>query len=246
MIDICITGLGFTKSDTNVNLYHITVEGKFLIIVVYVDDLILTGDEKLIKSCKEYLARELKMKDLGLVHYFLGMEVWKEDGELFVSQGKYANEILKKFHMESNKPMETPIAVNQLSQAMVKPTKLYWKETKHVLRYLRGTTQFGLWYKWTDGVKLQGFTNADWAGSPFDRDNKSGGIFSIGSTIVSWYYKKQRSVALSSIEEEYIAASQATCEAIWVRKILVGLFGQHMDPTLIYHDNQVVSNSLRI
>ena len=51
------------------------VEGKLLIIVLYVDNLILTGDEKLIKSCKENLAREFEMKDLGLMHYFLGMEV---------------------------------------------------------------------------------------------------------------------------------------------------------------------------
>ena len=52
-------------------------------------------------------------------------------------------------------------AVNQLSQVMVRPTKLYWKAKKHVLRYLRGTTQFGLWYIQTKGVKVQGFTNTD-------------------------------------------------------------------------------------
>eukprot|EP00253_Pinus_taeda_P020200 PITA_20200 len=72
----------------------------------------LNGNEKLIKSCKEELVREFKMKDLGLMHYFLGMQVWQGDEELFVSQGKYANEILKKFHMERNKPMETPLAGN--------------------------------------------------------------------------------------------------------------------------------------
>ena len=83
-----------------------------MIIVLYVDDLILIGDEKLIKSCKEDLAREFEMKDMGLMHYFLGMEVWQGDGDLFVSQGKYANEILRRFHMERNKPMETPLAGN--------------------------------------------------------------------------------------------------------------------------------------
>lgn len=61
------------------------VEGKLLIIVLYVDDLILTGDEKMVKPCKEDLAREFEMKDLRLMHYFLGMEVWQGDGELFVS-----------------------------------------------------------------------------------------------------------------------------------------------------------------
>ena len=88
------------------------VEGKLLIIVLYFDDLIIISDVKLIKSCKEDLARKLKMEDLELMHYFLGMDVWQGDEELFVSQGKYANKILKKFHMESNKPMETPLAGN--------------------------------------------------------------------------------------------------------------------------------------
>ena len=116
-------------------------------------------------------------------------------------------------------------AVNQLSQAMVYPTKLFWKAVKHVLRYLRGTCQYGLWYKRTEGVKLEGFTDVDWEGSPSDRKSTSGGIFNLGSTALSWYSRKQRSVALRSIEAEYMVASQETCEAIWIRKILVGLFG---------------------
>ena len=74
-IDNYFTRFGFTKSEANANLYHIVVEGKLLIIVLYVDDLILTGDDKMIKSRKEDLAREFEMKDLGLMHYFLGIEV---------------------------------------------------------------------------------------------------------------------------------------------------------------------------
>jgi len=112
MIDNYFTRLGFTKSEAGVNLYHIVVEGKLLIIVLYVEDLILIGDKKFIKSCKEDLARDFEMKDMGIMHYFLGMEVWQGDRELFVSQGKYANEILRRFHMESSKPMKTPLAGN--------------------------------------------------------------------------------------------------------------------------------------
>eukprot|EP00253_Pinus_taeda_P030194 PITA_30194 len=275
-IENYFTGLDFTKSEADENLYHIMVEGNPLIIVLYVDGLILTGDDQLIQSCKEDLAREFEMKDMGLMHYFLGMEVCYKDGEVFVSQGKYSNEILKQFHMEKCQPMQTPLAsnwrkedatsgevvaatvyrqlvgslmylvntrpdlcfaVNQLSQAMVQPTKLFWKATKHVLRYLRGTSQFGLWYRPTKGVKLQGFTDADWVGIPSDRKSTSGGIFDLGSAAVSWYSRKQRSFALSSAEVEYMAASQATCEAISMQKILVGLFGQRMDPTVIYCGN---------
>jgi hypothetical protein len=105
-------------------------------------------------------------------------------------------------------------AANQLSQAMVNPTKLFWTAGKHVLRYLRGTYKYDLWYRQMDEVKLHGFKDADWAGNPTERKRTSRGIFSIGSTVVSWYNRKQRSVALSSTEVEYMAASQASCEAI--------------------------------
>ena len=70
------TKLGFTKTEADVNLYHIMVKGKLLIIILYVDDLILTGDDQLIVSCKEDLAREFEIKDMGLMHYFLDMEAW--------------------------------------------------------------------------------------------------------------------------------------------------------------------------
>eukprot|EP00253_Pinus_taeda_P021083 PITA_21083 len=183
------------------------VDGKLLIIVIYVDDLILTSDYQLIKSCKEDLAREFEMKDMGLMHYFLGMEMWQRDGEVFVSQGKYANEILKRFHMEMCKPMETPLTGNWREEDAALPTKLFWNAAKHVLRYLKGTTRYGLWYRQTEGVKLQGFMDADWAGSPSDRKSTSRGIFNLGSAAVSWYSKKQRSVALSSAEAEYMAVS---------------------------------------
>jgi hypothetical protein len=76
-IDSYFTGLGFTKSEADANLYQILVESKILIIVLYVDDLILTGDEQLIHSCKDYLAKEFEMKDLGLLHYFPGLEIWQ-------------------------------------------------------------------------------------------------------------------------------------------------------------------------
>lgn len=90
-------------------LSYILVEGKFLIIVLYDDYLILTGHGKLIKSCKEDLARVFEMKDMDLMNYFLRFEVWQSDGELFVSQGKYANEIPQRFYMDGCKPMGTPV-----------------------------------------------------------------------------------------------------------------------------------------
>ena len=80
--------------------------------------------------------------------------------------------------------------INHLSEAMVRATKMHWKLIKHVSRDLRGTTQYGLWYIWIEGVKLQGFTDEEWVGSTSNRKSISGGIFSIGLAIVSWYNRK--------------------------------------------------------
>ena len=74
-IDNYFTGLSFTKSEADANLYQILIDGQLLIILLYVDDLILIGDEHIITSCKEDLAREFEIKDMGLIHYFLGLEI---------------------------------------------------------------------------------------------------------------------------------------------------------------------------
>ena len=76
------------------------------------------------------------------------------------------------------------------------------------------------------------------AGCASDRKSTSKCCFGLGSTVVSWFSEKQKSVALSLSKAEYMAASQASCEAIWLRKMLVGLFGQRLRPTVIYYDNQ--------
>ena len=74
-IDNYLQGLGFTKSEANANLCYIMIGGLSLILVLYVNDLMLTRDESLIKDCKEDLAREFEMKDIGLMHYFFRLEV---------------------------------------------------------------------------------------------------------------------------------------------------------------------------
>ena len=72
----------------------------------------LTRDERLIDECKSNLAVEFEMKDLGLIHYFLGLEVWQRDGCFFIGQGKYAVDILRRFGMEDCRPISTPLVTN--------------------------------------------------------------------------------------------------------------------------------------
>ena len=94
-IDSYLMKLGFTQSNADPNTYFKVVKGKPLILVLYVDDLFLTGADPLIHQYKRHLVAEFKMKDLALMHYFLGLEVWQRPGEIFLSQGKYIVKLLE-------------------------------------------------------------------------------------------------------------------------------------------------------
>ena len=111
-IEASLKQMGFQKSEADPNLYFIVVKGDTLILVLYVDDLFITKDEKLIASCKKDLALEFEMKCIKLMHYSLGMEVWQEDGHIFLGQGKYVVDILKRFQMEDCRPITTPMTTN--------------------------------------------------------------------------------------------------------------------------------------
>jgi hypothetical protein len=75
-IDNFLTSLGFIKSKADFNLYYNIGNDDQVILLLHVDDLFLTGNEKLITDCKKKLASEFEMRDLGQMHYFLGLEVW--------------------------------------------------------------------------------------------------------------------------------------------------------------------------
>eukprot|EP00253_Pinus_taeda_P009072 PITA_09072 len=111
-IDGYLQKMGFVKSDADPNIYYLVVENKPLILELYVDDLFLIGSYRLIGDCKKNLATEFDLKDLGRMHYFLRLEVWQQNGEIFLGQGRYATKILKRFKMEDCRPMLTPMITN--------------------------------------------------------------------------------------------------------------------------------------
>jgi len=129
-------------------------------------------------------------------------------------------------------------SVNTLSQFMIEPRHVHLVAAKHVMRYLKGTLDYGLSYDGDHNFTLSGYTDSDWAGSVSDRKSTSGCCFSLGSTMISWQSRKQSSIALSTTEAEYIAACSASCEAIWLRKLLTSLFDLEMEATTILCDNQ--------
>jgi hypothetical protein len=112
MIDNFLMGSGFTKSSAYPNLYLKVEDGEPLILLLYVDDMFLIGVKNLIIECKRKLVVEFKMKDLGMMHYFLGLEVWQRSYGIFLNQVKYVVEILNRFKMLDCNSMATPMVSN--------------------------------------------------------------------------------------------------------------------------------------
>ena len=104
--------LGFTESKVDSNLYF-KVEGRIpMMLLLYVEDLFLTGEDELIENTRRRLATELEMKYLGMMHYFLGMEVWQNADGILLGEGNYPMDILKKFGMFDPKVKATPMESN--------------------------------------------------------------------------------------------------------------------------------------
>ena len=115
-----------------------------------------------------------------------------------------------------NTRIDICFAVNTLSQYLVKPRRVHLIAVKHVMRYLKGTIDLGLYYERDHDYNLHGYTDSDWARSAANKKSTLGGCYCLGSAMISWFSKKQSSVALSTIEVEYIVACSACCEGIWL------------------------------
>jgi len=83
-IDTHLEGMDFKNNEADPNLYFIVIGEEPLILVLYLDDLVITGAKGIIEHCKRNFLVEFEMKDIGLVHYFLGFSVWKEEGHFFL------------------------------------------------------------------------------------------------------------------------------------------------------------------
>lgn len=130
-------------------------------------------------------------------------------------------------------------AVCHHSQRNQDPKLKDWIEVKHTLRYLRGTTDLCLNYRKT-GKPLQAYVDADWATDKMDRRSISGYVLLLAGGAVSWSARKQRSVATSTVEAEYVAMAEAAKEVLWMKKLLKEIGQERFapDPIQILADNQ--------
>jgi hypothetical protein len=278
-IDGYLSQKGFTKCPYEHALYvKKNLHGRIMFVCLYVDDILFTGDDPtMIQDFKQSMVKEFEMTDLGLLAYFLGLEVKQCSNGIFVSQAKYATEVLKKFAMEDCDPADNPVeygtrltkegegdlvnptyyksivgclryltctrpdilfGVGLVSRYMERPRSSHLKAAKRILRFIKGTLNYGLCYSSSQNFQITGYSDSDWAGSLEDRKSTTGFIFFMGETAFTWTSKKQSIVALSTCEAEYIAAASCVCHAIWLRKLMEDLQQKQSEATKIFVDNK--------
>jgi hypothetical protein len=120
---------------------------------------------------------------------------------------------------------------------MVDPKRVHLIAVKHVMRYLKGTMDYGIEYVANNEISLLGYSDSNWAGSVANRKSTLGCCFTLGSSIISWISKKKSCVSLTMTEAEYVVACATSHEVVWLQK-LHGLFDIAMEVTYILCDNQ--------
>lgn len=130
-------------------------------------------------------------------------------------------------------------ATNYFSRYQNCYTSEHFIYAKRILRYIQSTINLKMVFnRDVSSDVLIGFTDADWAGDKNERKSTSGYVFKVFGNVVSWSFRKQSTVSLSSTEAEYISHCQGACEAIWLRKLLPEIGINCKAPTVIYEDNQ--------
>eukprot|EP00253_Pinus_taeda_P027267 PITA_27267 len=232
--------LGFKRINADPNLYFKVEKDKPLILVLYVEDLFLTGDDPLIHQCKREFASEFKMKYLGLMHYFLGLEVWQKPGEIFLSQGKYIVKLLKRRWMVDCKSVTTPMELNckklcgsVVGLGLANPTE--YRQLMGALIFLvnsrpdicftmNALSQYMVKPHHIHWITAKNLLRYLW------------GIIHYGLryTIEDLRLHGYRDVDWAG---SVVDPSMACCEAIWLRKLFNELFEHVLDTNVIFYDN---------
>jgi hypothetical protein len=128
--------------------------------------------------------------------------------------------------------------VNLLSRFANNPGQKHWDALKHTLAYLKGTVDYGITYRYGESLRPFGYVDADYAGDIDGSRSTEGHIFFVVGGPVSWASKHQETVALSTVEAEYTAFTQASQQAMWISKFLDEVALKQEFPTSILTDNQ--------
>ncbi|XP_020979247.1 uncharacterized protein LOC107642837 [Arachis ipaensis] len=241
---------GYQQTLSNYSLFVKFIGAEVSVLLVYVNDIVLTGNSiSEMATIKSILNQHFKIKDLGTLKYFLGIEVAHSAQEISLSQRKYCVDLLEDSGLLGAKPASVSMdsstklhliygrlvgrllyltttrpdityATQQLSQFMVSPTESHFCAANRVLRYLKSNPGRGLFFSRDSSVNICGFSDSDRAGCPDTRRSLTGYCFFLGKSLISWKIKKQSTVAMSSTEAEYKALANSTYELQWLINML--------------------------
>jgi len=132
-------------------------------------------------------------------------------------------------------------SVGVCARYQANPKQSHLNAVKRILKYVKGTTDVGLFYSKQTNQNLVGFCDADWAGNLDDRRSTTGGCFFLGNNLVSWHSKKQSCVSLSTAEAEYISLGSCCTHLLWMKQMLLD-YGMTSNTLLVYCDNMSAIN----
>ncbi|RVW25418.1 Retrovirus-related Pol polyprotein from transposon RE1 [Vitis vinifera] len=215
--------LGFhsSQADSSLFVYHSSLGTVYLLL--YVDDMIITGSTpSLVHTFITRLSNKFSMKDLGDLHYFLGVEVQANEKGLFLSQTKYALDLLQRASMIDAKPISTPFVVGQhlSAEGTLFSDPTLFRSLAGALQHLTitrldlsfSTAHHGLQLHKQSTRDLLGYSDADWAGCPDTRRSTTGYAIFFGANLISWSSKKQSTVSRSSAEAKYRSLAITTAD----------------------------------
>ncbi|XP_051146374.1 uncharacterized mitochondrial protein AtMg00810-like [Andrographis paniculata] len=198
-------------------------------------------EEKVVICQRNYAEKILKFKMLGCnlvsTPSTMGEKLKQDDGGKPVDETHYRSLIGNLLYLTATRP-DIMFVTSLLTQLMQKPSQINFGAAKRVLCYIQGTMDFGLSYKKSIDVKFIAYCDSDFGGSLDDSKSALGYCFRMGSAVFTWISKKQQSVAQSSSEVEYLSATLATSQAIWLRRVMGDLRHEQQEGTMLYCDNK--------
>jgi hypothetical protein len=160
---------------------------------------------------------------------------YSEDNTPFQDTKLYLSAVGSLNYISTSTRPDISFTVNTVSRKMSNPNHEDWKKVKRIFRYLKGSINLKLKYT-NNTTKLIGYSDAEFAGDPTDRKSTGGYIFMKNGGAIFWSSKKQSIIALSSMESELIALTEAIKESLHIRQLLAN-FKVEYQP-VIYEDNQ--------
>ncbi|KAK4406265.1 Retrovirus-related Pol polyprotein from transposon RE2 [Sesamum angolense] len=168
-------------------------------------------------------------------------DFWNDDGNYLEYKRNYRRLVGKLIYLTVTRP-DISFAVGLVSQFMDKPRLVHWEAALRILKYIKASPGKGLLFKRHGHVKIEAYSDADYAGAKDDRKFTSGYCTYVGGNLVTWRSKKQTTVAKSSAEAEYRAMTHTTSEILWLKNLLKELGFTYDDPVPMHCDNQAATH----